>query len=77
MIYGSEVWSSCIKGAETSNMEKHFENHKTSLLELKFLKRIIQVRRNTATVGVRAELARNPMAIYTTASSVKYLIIAL
>ncbi len=72
MLYRSEVWGGCTKDGETSNKEKYFENHKTSLLELKFLKRILQVRRNTATVAVRGELARHPMAIYTIASSVKY-----
>ncbi len=72
MLYRSEVWGGCTKDGETSNKEKYFENHKTSLLELKFLKRILQVRRNTATVAVRGELARHPMGIYTITSSMKY-----
>ena len=51
MLYGAEVWgSSHIKCSEKSNdIEKYLDSHKTSL-ELKFLKRILQVRRDNQTL---------------------------
>ena len=68
LLYGSEVWGlQFAKLGKKHNsdfyMEKQLENNDLSHLEIKFYKRLLQVKRNTVTLAVRSELGRHPITI--------------
>ena len=77
LLYGSEVWGiNLVKKKSLKNITqviKDIENNRINQLELKFYKRILQVKRNTATIGVRGELGRHPIGLYALANSLKYM----
>lgn len=78
LLYGAEVWGIDMakqkKRGETNNeyFEQHLDGNNISLLELKFYKRLLHVRRNTPTIAVRGELGRHPLTIKAIAKSIKY-----
>jgi hypothetical protein len=56
-----------------NNIEEMYDNgNKVSTLELKFYKRLLQVRRNTPTLAVRGELGRYPITISAITSAIRY-----
>ncbi len=78
IMYGSEVWGvTIVKTKNAENIRQiiiDLENNYTgNTLELKFYKRLLRVKRNAATVGVRGELGRHPIGLYALANSLKYL----
>lgn len=77
LLYGSEVWGlQFAKLGKKHNsdfyMEKQLENNDLSHLEIKFYKRLLQVKRNTVTLAVRSELGRHPITIKAISRSIKY-----
>ena len=78
LLYGSEVWGIDLgktkKGETTNNVfEKNLDNNPLAQLELKFYKRMLQVKRNTATLAIRGELGTYPITIEAICRSFKFL----
>lgn len=74
MLYGAEVWGSMWvrTPCKDPDIERMYDKQKCSLLELRFLKQLLQVKRNTATPAVRGELGRFPLAMFALLASIKY-----
>ena len=77
LLYASEVWGYSLSQTVTSNPEtwlkNNIENNPIAQLEIKFYKRLLKVKRNTATLGVRGELGRYPLTIYALCNFFQYL----
>ena len=76
MLYASEVWAPyLLHTKDPSNLKAWFnklEKLKPSQIELKFYKRLLQVKRNTTTLGVRGELGRHPLLLEAINNSIRY-----
>ena len=76
ITYGSEVWGITLLPNNMQNnpqcIFKSLDNNKLSQLETKFYKRILQVKRNTSTLGVRGELGRHPTSLHAIINSIKF-----
>lgn len=76
ILYASEVWGTDVVTPNFKTLEsfhKNLDKNKISQLELKFYRRLLQVRRNTPVLGIRGELGRHPLTISAIANSIKYL----
>lgn len=78
LLYGAEVWGlelgkfSKSDSDNNESFEKNLDNNPLAQLELKFYKRILQVKRNTATLAVRGELGVYPISIEAICRSISY-----
>lgn len=77
LIYGAETWgfefAKIGKNNNTDNyFEKHLDNNVLTQLEIKFYKRLLRVKRHTATLAVRSELGRHPVTLKAIGRSIKY-----
>ena len=56
LLYGSEIWAPFLispKNIKCNKLLDNIDKNELSQIELKFYKRILQVRRNTTSIGVR------------------------
>ena len=77
LLYGSETWGLQFAKFGNNNkndmyFKKHLDNNDLTQLEIKFYKRLLQVKRNTATLAVRSELGRHPITLKAINRSIKY-----
>ena len=49
------------------------EKHKHCQIEVNFYKKLLQVKRNTSTIGIRGELGRHPLLLEGLTNSIKYI----
>jgi len=78
LMYGSEVWGgdlirSTSHLTKPSVLENYLEKNSLSAIELKFYRRLLGVKRNTSTIGIRGELGRYPLSILAIKQFVKYI----
>lgn len=79
LLYGSEVWGGDIIKInskienKTRALENYLEKNSLSTIELKFYKRLLKVKRNTATMGIRGELGRYPISIQAVKNFAKFI----
>lgn len=76
LLYGSEVWG--IELAKLGSRSKHafeknLDTNALAKLELKFYRRLLQVKRTTSIAAIRGELGRHPISSTAIANSIKYL----
>ena len=74
LLYGAEVWGpmTASKLSKEFDLETRYDNQKCSILELKFMKILLHVKRNTANLAVRGELGRHPLTMYAIMAGIKY-----
>ena len=76
ILYASEVWAVELAStlpAEGTSWVKALEKNPISQIELKFYRRLLQVKRHTPILGIRGELGRHPLILTAILNSVKYL----
>jgi len=79
LLYGAEVWGIDLAKLPQHHINKDFyferklEDNPLAHLELKFYKRLLNVKRTTATLATRGELGIHPITIEAIGRSLKYL----
>jgi hypothetical protein len=76
LLYGAEIWSPYLlapRDLKTNTWIELLDKHKPCQLEIKFYKRILQVKNNTPTIGIRGEIGRHPILLDALANSIKYI----
>ncbi len=76
LLYGAEIWSPYLlspRDLKTNTWMEKLDKHKPCQLEIKFYKRILQIKNNTPTIGIRGEIGRHPILLDALTNSIKYI----